>query len=361
MINLKNKFVVMDKKQEHIKIEHQENYEALGKDKQAQNKKNKRDFILYYSSYGYIKINQSEINKNNKLLKFIQYRQIPFKPEDCLRGTIYLDNIKKEINIQIKTFFNERKIYKIEKININSPPHLAVQKLFEQKKTEAENTTKKDKIELITSQSQYRIFSCNKNIHQLNPIECIYENAIKDNELLLYLPIKELSFSEFLRGTSILISKEGKIASKVNTDNPQYILGNLFYCFGKHYFEVNLLTEPIDTSIIIGVATKKNPFNNYIFDVNNFYGIISSVTQKFYKINGKEEKKDFVKDSFTINDIVGVLLEFKKEGLEISFYKNKICLGVAYSKIKNDKIFYPAVILGIAGSKVQISNQIDFP
>ena len=131
--------------------------------------------------------------------------------------------------------------------------------------------------------------------------------------------------------------------------------------FGKHYFEVNLLTEPIDTSIIIGVATKKNPFNNYIFDVNNFYGIISSVTQKFYKINGKEEKKDFVKDSFTINDIVGVLLEFKKEGLEISFYKNKICLGVAYSKIKNDKIFYPAVILGIAGSKVQISNQIDFP
>ena len=361
MINLKNKFVVMDKKQEHIKIEHQEIYEAIGKDKQAQNKKNKRDFILYYSSYGYIKINQSEINKNNKLLKFIQYRQIPFKPEDCLRGTIYLDNIKKEINIQVKTFFNERNIYKIEKININSPLHLVVQKLFEQKKTEVENTTKKDKIELITSQSQYRIFSCNKNIHQLNPLECIYENAIKDNELLLYLPIKELSFSEFLRGTSILISKEGKIASKVNTDNPQYILGNLFYCFGKHYFEVNLLTEPIDTSIIIGVATKKNPFNNYIFDVNNFYGIISSVTQKFYKINGKEEKKDFVKDSFTINDIVGVLLEFKKEGLEISFYKNKICLGVAYSKIKNDKIFYPAVILGIAGSKVQISNQIDFP
>ena len=349
----------MDKNQEHIKIEHQENYEALGKDKQAQNKKGKRDFIIYYSSYGYIKIYQSEINKNNKLLKFIQFRQIPFKPEDCLRGTIFLDNIIREINVQIKTFFNERRIYKIEKININSPLHLVVQKLFEKKKIEEENVKKEGKIEYITSLSQYRLFSCNKDIHQLNPLECIYENFIKDNELLLYLPIKELSFSEFIKGTSILISKEGKIASKVNTDNPQYILGNLFYSFGKHYFEVNLLTEPIDTSIIIGVATKKNPFNKYIFDVNNFYGLITSTTQKFSKINGKEEKKEFVKDSFTINDIVGVLLEFKKEGLEISFYKNKICLGIAYSKIKNDKIFYPAVILGIAGSKVQISNQID--
>ena len=351
----------MDKNQEHIKIEHQENYEALGKDKQAQNKKGKRDFIIYYSSYGYIKINQSEINKNNKLLKFIQYRQIPFKPEDCLRGTIFLDNIIREINVQIKTFFNERRIYKIEKININSPLHLVVQKLFEKKKIEEENVKKEGKIEYITSLSQYRLFSCNKDIHQLNPLESICENFIKDNELLLYLPIKELSFSEFIKGTSILISKEGKIASKVNTDNPQYILGNLFYSFGKHYFEVNLLTEPIDTSIIIGVATKKNPFNKYIFDVNNFYGLITSTTQKLSKINGKEEKKEFVKDSFTINDIVGVLLEFKKEGLEISFYKNKICLGIAYSKIKNDKIFYPAVILGIAGSKVQISNQIDFP
>ena len=350
----------MEIKLEKIKIEHQENYEALGKDKQHQKQKNKRDFVLYYSSYGYIKINQSQMNNNNKLLKFIQYRQIPFKPEDCLKGTIYLDNIKKTINIQIKTFFNERAIYKIEKIDINSSLHSAVQKLFEYPKKENKEK-KEEKIEHITSQSQYRIYSCHKNIHQLNPIECVYENAIQDNELLLYLPIKELSFSEFLKDSSIIISKEGKVASKISTDAPQYILGNLFYSFGKHYFEVNLLTEPIANSIIVGVATKRNPLDKYIYDVHNFYGLILGDLQKISKINGKQEKKEFVKNSFTINDIVGVLLEFKKEGLEISFYKNKICLGIAYNKIKSDKIFYPAVSLGIAGSKIQISNQIDFP
>lgn len=340
---------------DRIKIEHQDNFEAFGKNVKQ---KNKREFLVHYSPYGYIKINKSDIQKGNKLLKFISYQQIPFKAEDCLKGTIYLENLKKEINIRIKTFFNDREIYKIEKVDIYSPLHLAIKKIFKQKKNEAKNEVIK---EHITSQSQYRIFSCHKKIHQLNQIECIYENNIQNNELLLYLPVKELSFSEFIKDSSILINKEGKIASKVKTNELKYALGNIFYSFGKHYFEVNLLTEPIDDSVIVGVATKKNPLDKYIYDVHNFYGIILSDSQKIYRINGKQEKKGYIKESFTINDIVGVLLEFKREGLEISFYKNKLFLGVAYSKIKNDKIFYPAVCLGIAGSKIQISNQIDFP
>ena len=343
-----------ESKEERIKIEHQDNFEALGKDKQIQKQKNKKEFSIYYSSYGYIKINNSELNKKDNLYKFIQYRQIPFKPEDCLRGTIYKNNLRKEIKIQIKTFFDDRLIYTLEKIDIYSPLNIAVQKLFDQIK-------KENMIEHITSQSQYRIFSCRKKIHQLNPIELVYENNIQDNELLIYLPIKDLSFSEYVKGNSILINKEGKIASKINTNDPQYILGNMYYTFGKNYFEVNLLTEPIGTSVIIGVATKRNPGDIYSYDVFNFYGIILSNLQKITSINGKQEKKEYAKGSFIINDIVGVLLEFKKEGLEISFYKNKICLGVAYSKIKNDKIFFPAISLGLEGSKVQISNQIDFP
>ena len=215
--------------------------------------------------------------------------------------------------------------------------------------------------ERITEQSQYRIFSCHKEIHELNPIRNIFENEIQDKELLLYLPIKQLSFSEYIKGYSIIVSQEGKIASKINTDEPQYVLGNIGYSFGKHYFEVNLLTEPIAKSVIIGLATKKDPKNMFIYDINNFYGYILSDMQKISTRNGKEEKKEYSKEQIAINDIIGVLFEFKKEGLEISFYKNKICLGVAFNKIYNEKVFFPAVILGIAGSKIQISNQIDFP
>ena len=352
-----------------MKIEHQNNIE-VGKDLNPQKQKN---FLIFYSSYGYIKVTLSEYKKNPHLLKFIQYREIPYKPEDCLIGTIYHKNVKKEINIKIKTFFNERAIYTIEKFPIFLSLHSAVQKLFDQIKEKKEkidtkeekSETKEEKEEIIkehiTSQSQYRIYSCLKKIHQLNPVRTVFENFIQDNELLLYLPIKELSFSEFIKGDCIVINKGGKIASKITTDEPQYILGNLFYTFGKHYFEINLLTEPIASSVIIGVATKRNPRDPFLYDVYNFYGIVLSDSQKISKINGKQEKKEYVKQTFGINDIVGVMMEFKKDGLEISFYKNKINLGVAYSKITNDKIFFPAVSLGIAGSKVQISNQIDFP
>ena len=40
-------------------------------------------------------------------------------------------------------------------------------------------------------------------------------------KFILPLPIKKLSFSEYIKGDSIIVSQEGKIASKVNTDSPQ--------------------------------------------------------------------------------------------------------------------------------------------
>ena len=352
-------------------------------------KKKKREYRIFYSTYGYIKIEKSEIDKNEPLVKFIQFRPSPFKIEDCLFGKILTLNCIKEINIQVKTFYNERLIHLIEKIDIMTSLQLVIKRMFEQERKErekiqkeknekAKNEGNKEDInkdiekknekkdsqfeeERITEQSQYRIFSCHKQIHELNPTRNLFENEIQDNELLLYLPIKKLSFSEYIKGDSIIVSQEGKIASKVNTDSPQYILGNIGYSFGRHYFEVNLLTEPIAKSVIIGLATKRNPADMFLYDVHNFYGYILSDMQKISSVNGKQEKKDYSKEPIAINDIIGVLFDFKKEGLEISFYKNKICLGVAFNKIYNDRTFFPAVSLGILGSKVQISNQIDFP
>ena len=360
------------------------------KNNQNEKKKNKKEFQIFYSAYGYIKIDKSEIEQNKAVVPFIQYRPAPFRIEDCIKGTISTLNCIKEINIQIKTFYNERAIHVINNIDIFSTLQLVVQRMFQQENKGKEKEDKninvndndkkaddndkndnnnkiKEKKELdyeeerITEQTQYRIFSCHKKIHELNQTRNIFENEIQDNEILLYLPIKKLSFSEYMKGYSVILSQEGKIASKINTDDPQYVLGNIPYSFGRHYFEVNLLTEPIAKSVIIGLATKRNPADMYVNDVNNFYGYILSDMQKISYVNGKQEKKEYIKEVIAINDIIGVLFEFKKEGLEISYYKNKICLGVAFNKIYNDKIFFPAISLGIAGSKIQISNQIDFP
>ena len=367
------KKIEKEEKEKESQKDNKDNKEKIDK------KKPKKEYKIFYSPYGYIKVDKPELDKNEPVVKFIQYKPAPFKAESCISGKISTLNYVKEINFSIKTFYNERKIYFLEKIDIFSTLQLAIKQMFKQEKKEKEknkeqekekdkgenNEEKKSEIEYeeerITEQSQYRIFSCRKQIHELNPTRNLIENDIHDNELLLYLPIKKLSFSEYAKGRSIIVSQEGKIASKVNTDEPQYVLGNIGYSFGKHYFEVNLLTEPIARSVIIGLATKKNPADMFINDVHNFYGYILSDMQKISLVNGKQEKKDYIKEPVAINDIIGVMFEFKKEGLEISFYKNKICLGIAYNKIYNDKIFFPAISLGIAGSKIQISNQIDFP
>ena len=369
--------LMMDSYKDFSDKDQQKNIVNLIEDQiQSIEQKNKNKLNIYYSSYGYIKILKSdkpEENINNELLKFIQVK-ISKDFQNPIKGTIYHKNFKSEITLKIKTFFNEREIYTIENIDIHSPLHTVVEKLFSQKsqnkKTLSENNSKnsnnnndKSNIEYLNAKSQYRIFSCNKSIHELNSIRSLYENDIKDGELLLYLPIQELSFSSYIKGNSVLISQKNKIASKVNTDLPQYALGDEYYSFGKHYFEINLLTLPIETSIIIGVATKKNQKDKFSYDVNGFYGIIASNMCLIWMEKGKQYKKELnknKKDSFNINDIVGVLLEFKKEGLQISFYKNKMLLGSPYKNIP-DNFFYPAVSLGIVGSKVQISNLIDYP
>jgi len=409
--NEKNEKNEKENKETEIKEKDLSKENKDNKEKKSEKKNKKKEYKIFYSPYGYIKIDKSELDKNEPVVRFSQYRNFPFNTQNCLFGKISNVNYQKEINVQIKTFYNERAIYSLEKNDIFSTLQLVVKKIFENKNEDKDKDKDKDKgkdqekdkdkdqekdkdkdkdkgqekdkekekekekdknkdennledkidKEIITAQTQYRLFSCHKQIHELNPTRNLIENDIQDNEILLYLPVKQLSFSEYAKGFSVIVSKEGKIASKVNTDELQYVYGNMGYSFGKHYFEVNLLTEPIAKSVIVGLATKKNQKDIFSYEANSFYGYILSDMQKISIVNEKQEKKDYNKTPVGINDIIGVLFEFKKEGLEISFYKNKICLGVAFSKIYCDKLFFPVVKLGLVGSKVQISNQIEFP
>ena len=108
----------------------------------------KNKLNIYYSSYGYIKILKSdkpEENKNNELLKFTQIK-ISNNLKTPIKGTIYHKNLRNTINIKIKTFFNERETYTIDKIDIHAPLHTAVEKLFAQK-----NQNKKEENSLSSS------------------------------------------------------------------------------------------------------------------------------------------------------------------------------------------------------------------
>ena len=125
-----------EKKIEPLKDNNKDNKD--NKDNKIDKKKQRKEYKIFYSAYGYIKIDKSDIDKKEPVVNFIQFRPAPFRIEDCIVGTISTLNFIKEINIQIKTFYNERAIHIIEKIDIFSTLQLVVQRMFEQIKREKE-------------------------------------------------------------------------------------------------------------------------------------------------------------------------------------------------------------------------------
>ena len=298
-----------------------------------QNNKEENKYEIAYSPYGYIKILKEDINNNSlTLYKFIQYKNSN-NTTNFLLGTIFKNDVKQHINIRVKYFFGNRKIVLFEKISINSKLNILIEKLFI-------NGSNNDKGNLnsspkFTKNTQHRLYSCKKGFHELNTGETIYENKFQDNELLIYFIEVPLYFSSSMKGKSIELSQMGKTAFKINTDEYQYALGNYGYFSGRYYFEINLLTDPIIRSVVVGLCNKKDVNNLYSADIQTFYGFILSDIKKTIIIFGEgaqEEMNDYG-EMCNINDKIGVLFDCKDDGVYISFYRNKTNLGIAFDKL----------------------------
>ena len=61
-----------------------------------------------------------------------------------------------------------------------------------------------------------------------------------------------------------------------------------------------------------------------------------------------------------INDKVGILMEFNDSGLDITFFVNKVNMGVAFKNLPIDH-YFPCVVLYFDGSKVKLESSIPFP
>lgn len=262
------------------------------------------------------------------------------------------EQAKTEMTIKLKTFNFNRELYTF-KVSSDDSVISIIEKLAEiesSKNIPIENRWTKGK--------QYRLFSTETAIRELNPKLKFSEEKIKDNTTLLILPQKKMCFSTYMKGSSISLIKSNQIAIK-SMDDFQYILGSMPFSFGKHYFEICLLTEPLEKNIVVGVCSKKDSKSLYIYDVKNFYGFVLSDLKSMTNINNKIEYKDFGEVT-KIFDRIGVLIEFTNEGINISYYVNKILLGTPFTKLQ-EKIVFPCVRLGIETTKVMITNQVDFP
>ena len=315
-------------------------------------KKEEKIYKIYYSPYGYIEILQEDINNNKiTLYNFTQHNINKNICNNSIKGTIFKNNIKDNINLRLKYFYGSRKIISLENININSKLNVLAENI------PVENNDKK-----YTKNSQHRLYSCKSGFRELNPNNSFIESNIQDNELILFFKEMPLTFSTNMRGRSIELSQGYKTALKTKTDDPQYVLGNIGYSKGRHYFEINLLTDPMIRSVVVGLSIKIDDSNLYSVDINKFYGYILSDMKKT-EVNirdGGENMEDYG-EVCNIKDKIGVLFDCQNDGINISFYRNKKNLGIAFEKLQNNLIYYPTVEMGLCGSKIQINNDVDFP
>ena len=322
-----------------------------------ENNEKEKIYKIVYSNYGYLKILEEDLNNNELFLyKFIQYKKDNLN--NYLIGTIFKDNVKQNINLRIKNFLGKRDIVLLENIDVNSKLNTLIEKIFFYDNT----NNNKENMQKLTKNSQFRLFSCKTCLRELNTGNTIFESGLRDNELLIFFNEIPLAFSSTIKGKSIQLSQMNKTALKINTDEKQYILGSNGYMSGKHYFEITLFTEPMIRSIVVGFSYVDDP-NNLSVLIQKFYGFILSDMKKtvvHFGINHREDMNDYG-EVCTINDKIGVLFDCRNDGVYISFYRNKKNLGIAFEKLPSNLMYFPTVEMGLCGSKIQITNEIDFP
>ncbi len=128
------------------------------------------------------------------------------------------------------------------------------------------------------------------------------------------------------------------------------------YKSGKNYIEFTLLTEPCQSSTIIGVTHLRSDYYFNMNDHKNFWGYVPSEGTKI-----GNNKTTEVGMPCKINDKVGLLLSFSKTGLDLILFINNVEVCTLFKNLPNSHLYYPCSVLKFDGMKIKVSNRVPIP
>jgi hypothetical protein len=194
-------------------------------------------------------------------------------------------------------------------------------------------------------------------LRELNIYKTYKEENIKDNEILLILKPETIKFSPNLKTSHIYLENERKTAKKMDIDDFEFCLTEPGFKYGKKYIEFILETEPFEKNIMIGISLFRNNFR--FNDSKDFFGFLLSENQKIYNVNGKMKTENFGFNT-KIGDKIGMLIELSFNQRQVTYYINKILVGVAFTNLPHEKLF-PCVCLGFPGTEIKVDSKVEFP
>jgi len=217
-----------------------------------------------------------------------------------------------------------------------------------------------NKIKKWKLSNQYRLVSTSGYIRELNPFKTFKEERIKNNQNIILLKDYTCRFSECFKSPNLFLESKGKVVFKLGDDEIQLVLSDKAFNIGKKYIEFVLDTEPYESSVVIGISLKRNDYTLFPNDPLNFWGFILSECKKicYSQLNKFESVK--YGEPTKCGDRVGVLLEFKNNGLDVSYFINKINMGIAFKGLPIRQ-YYISVGLRFEGTRVRFVNNVGFP
>ena len=296
-------------------------------------------YKILYSSYGYVKVDESLLSTNT-IVPFLQI-------SSQITGTINKNSLSSEIPIRIKTLYGSRKEY-----TFTLSPEDKIGLLIKEIQ-KAEDKDKDIKEKMNKSQS-YRIISTKGLLKELNLFSKVYEEKLSMNQLLILAPNHPMKFSDKHHGDQIAI-EHGNIAHKSSGDDLQLALIDKGYYRDVSYTEFILETEPDERGIIIGVSLARDDYG--LDEITKFWGYILSDGCKV----SNDTQKDYGKVC-KLGDKIGVLMEFNENNntLSVSFFVNGENQGVAFEGLEKN-VYFPAAVLYYEGTKVKVVEHSNIP
>lgn len=249
--------------------------------------------------------------------------------------------MKTKIKLKLKTFHGARKIYEIE--------------------SEITDTIEKLKGKLIILDEDKELASCKQirliytigKIKDLPSSSTIEYLELPEDALIVVIGQKTFSWDPARKGADIELTNTNTTANKKQIQDYESVLATAGFSTGRHYWEIRIDAMIDLEDIFIGIAT--HDINLIIKPTEGgqqYWGYICCAGKIF---SPKEDSTLDYGEMCTINDTIGVLLEFYPDQAQLTFYRNKKNLGVAFVGIPLNT-YYPACTLFYSGVRVTLNT-----
>lgn len=287
--------------------------------------------IILLSKYGYVSVCEDDYENKN-------FSVVPFENlAHSLRGSVRKAQLLSKVDIKIKVITGKRDL-----IPLTMSPCDKINEIY----------NKISSTEEKFSPSLHRLISSIGKIRELKISRTLYEENIKNNQILIMAPRESIYFSSTKHGNQIGI-ENNNIIHKLFGEDAQIAFVDKQIRTDGLYVEFSLESEPDEASVLIGLAVDRSDY--YVDDYCGFWGYVLSDA----KIVSENSTKNYGKRC-KMGDRVGMKVEVKDKKVEVTYYLNGENLGVAFDSLEIDT-YYPSVVVHYECTKVRLIEKAIVP